>query len=676
MIYILKTQKNIDSRNKLSNIINSSIKNKVSYTIITMILMMSILLGSVACYLNYKVVMGTLETSMIETAQVAGTQISDFLNGYKNTVSEIATIDELSDSKVSLDAKKKIVADKASQYGFLRGNIITIEGIGLFNGEDYSNSDHFKASMNGEAFCSNPSIGKTSGEMRCVFSAPIWKDGIPNSEILGVLSFVPDPDFLNNKVKEIKVGVNSYSYILDKNGLTIAAVETELVGVENAVKQANTDPSYKEMAEIEQHMINGETGFGRFEYENENNISAYSPIPGTDGWSIAVSSLESDFLGGLKTFVAIMAVIALLFIIISFLIADKFATSISKSINDCAQRLHLLSEGDLKSPVPFTDSKDEAGQLLRDLGTTIDRLNGAISEVDYNLSEVAKGNLTTIIKREFKGDFTPLRDSVNTIIESLNATLGQINISADQVSYGSEQVSAGSQALSQGATEQASSVEELVATTNSVSDRIQKNSENALSASKKVDIVGNDIENCNHEMRKMIEAMAEINNSSSEIGKIIKTIEDIAFQTNILALNAAVEAARAGNAGKGFAVVADEVRNLASKSAEAAKNTTMLIENSIKAVENGSSIANETALIMNSVAESAKNVVDVIDMISADSVEQAVSIIQVKQGIDLISSVIQSNSATAEESAAASEELSAQAETLKSLVEQFILADN
>ncbi|MGB5824159.1 MAG: methyl-accepting chemotaxis protein [Proteocatella sp.] len=670
----MKNKKNTSIVHQFSELVNISIKNKVSCAIVSIVLLLSILLVSVASLLNYKVVMDTLETSMIETAGVSASQISDYINGYKSVVSEIGSIPALSDSKVSLEEKKKIIESKALTYGFLRGNVIPSDGIGLLNGEDYSDSDHFKASMNGEAFCSDPSMGVTSGEMRSVFSAPIWKDGITNSEIWGVVSFVPNPDFLNSKVKEIKVGEHSYSYILDKNGLTIAAVETGLVGVENAVEQAKTDSSFVEMAKIEQRMIDGETGFARAKYEGENDVYSFAPIPGTDGWSVAICAMESDFLGGSKIFMAFMAAITLLFTVLSFLVAGRFSRSISKPINDCAQRLHLLSEGDLKSPVPQTDSKDEAGQLLRDLEITIDRLNGAISEVDYNLSEIAKGNLTTMIEREFKGDFVPLRDSVNIIISSLNSTLGQINASADQVSNGSEQVSSGSQVLAQGTAEQSSSVEELMTTMSAVSERIQRGSENAIDASKKVATVGHNVENCNTEMQKMIEAMSDINNSSNEIGKIIKTIEDIAFQTNILALNAAIEAARAGSAGKGFAVVADEVRNLANKSAEAAKNTASLIENSITAVQNGGRIANETASIMNSVSENTNNVVNVIDMISSDSVEQAKAIIEVQQGIDQISSVVHSNSATAEESAAASEELSAQAEALKSLVETFNLA--
>ena len=296
-----------------------------------------------------------------------------------------------------------------------------------------------------------------------------------------------------------------------------------------------------------------------------------------------------------------------------------------------------------------------------------------MAEISSAMHQLSNGDLNVKQRDAFLGDFKPVQDSIRLLVGALNDTLTQIEQSADQVSGGAEQVSSGAQALSQGATEQASSIEELAATITEISGQIQSNAQSALEARQTVDGVGEKLLESNRQMQTMTKAMDEISASSSEIGKIIKTIEDIAFQTNILALNAAVEAARAGEAGKGFAVVADEVRSLASKSSEASKSTAALIENSLKAVENGTHIADETAQSLLFVVEGTKEITNQINHIATASTEQSKGATQVQLGIDQISNVVQTNSATAEESAAASEELSGQAQMLKMLISKFKL---
>ena len=387
------------------------------------------------------------------------------------------------------------------------------------------------------------------------------------------------------------------------------------------------------------------------------------------------NTLSVELTKGSILIIGFVAVIIVACILISILIAIRISKSIANPMGLCSKRLVELSKGGLSSPVPEVDTKDEIGILAGATKELVEKLKVVILETTYVLEEMAKGNFNISHDTEYSGDFASLHSSLVLIIQSLNHTLSKINEASEQVSSGSDQVSQSAQALSQGATEQASSVEQLSATINEVSLKIKENAADATDASQLTTEVGSQIMRSNEQMQEMMQAMKEISNCSDMINKIIKTIEDIAFQTNILALNAAVEAARAGAAGKGFAVVADEVRNLASKSADAAKNTTSLIEDTIRAVENGTQLADETAQSLLSVVEKSKEAVEKVDRISTASKEQSDSIVQIMQGMEQISGVVQTNSATAQESAAASEELSRQAQLLKQLVEEFRLKE-
>ena len=397
-----------------------------------------------------------------------------------------------------------------------------------------------------------------------------------------------------------------------------------------------------------------------------NDIIVYN----TEGSDAATE--ESLFLYRTATLLmaAIIVAIILVGVFFSFVIIRLIKAPISE-IENAAIR---MAEGDLDIEISYS-SKDELGVLAEQVRRLIHKLQLIIDDENKFLAKMADGDFTvdSVCEKEYTGGFYPLLISFRGIAEKLNDTMLQINQSSAQVASGSEQVSTGAQALSQGATEQASSVQELAATINEISNKVKQNADNAQQANAKAGSVSSEMNVSNDKMQQMIRAMSDISNCSNEIGKIIKTIEDIAFQTNILALNAAVEAARAGAAGKGFAVVADEVRNLASKSAEASKNTSVLIENSLKAVENGIRIADETAQSLFQAVNGVNEMAGIIGQISEASSLQADSISQITTGIDQISSVVQTNSATAEESAAASEELSSQSQLMKSLVGRFKL---
>ena len=385
---------------------------------------------------------------------------------------------------------------------------------------------------------------------------------------------------------------------------------------------------------------------------------------------------HEDELGKAITVTLIAALITIVVTLISCCALLRYVFSnIVRPISVITEDSQRLSRGELDFEIQVSN-QDEIGVLAKSLNDAAKTLAMYITDISDNLNAISKGDLISESNISYIGDFVAIENSIGTIRRQLNDTMAQIHLVAVQVGNGAESVASGAQSLAQGATEQANEIDNLVKTINLVSGQIKSNADYANQASDQADQVERHMEQCNGQMRDMSQAMDEISGCSNEIGHIIKTIEDIAFQTNILALNAAVEAARAGSAGKGFAVVADEVRNLAAKSAEAAKSTSDLIEKTLGAVSNGVQLTESTQEAMGNVVKSSQAVIERVHQISDASAQQSGSVSGISEGISQIASVVQNNSATSEASAAASEELSSQVQVLRNLLEQFKLKES
>ncbi len=389
------------------------------------------------------------------------------------------------------------------------------------------------------------------------------------------------------------------------------------------------------------------------------------------------NQLKQDALRiSMNTFVG-GVVLIVVFVIVATLLSAKIGKYIAQSITVPIKELEVaaseLAAGNLHSSLDY-HSSDEIGSLAHNLRKSIDTLSTYVDDIARAMKEFSSGNFDVTPVVEWKGDFVGILDSFIGFEKSMEDTVKGIQKVADSVKDGAQQVSESATDLADGASEQAGIVEELSATIENISDQVSQNAENAKKISKRVEHVGEEIIISNGKMGEMVASMKEINESSNQISKIIATINDIASQTNLLALNASIEAARAGEAGKGFAVVADQVSVLAAQSAEAAKDSTVLIESSVQAVSKGMVIADETAQQLQNVVSGSKIITEEVNGV-ADALEaQAESFVQINQGVNNINDVVQTNSATSQECAAASQEMSGQATTLEGLIRRFKVA--
>lgn len=606
-------------------------------------------LGTFASTLSYKSTMEMAEMNLSETAGLSAQRVAWEIQAYSNIASELGMIKRMSDESVPVEDKLEILNNHTEKYGLQRCNLVDINGDGV-DGNNYTDRVYYQNAMKGLPYVSSPLISKVTGKITVIVAAPLWKDGVAGGESVGCVYIVPDEEFLNDIVRDIKASENSVAYIIDKSGSTIANIDSDVVLKGENISETAKDPAaaergYGDIAAIHKSMLSGNAGYDSYTLDGEKRFMGYSPIEGTDGWSLAIYAPANDFLESTIRGIYFTVIVVVVSVVIAAIISARLGMGVGRSVRLCTERIEELAAGDLQSGIPEIHRQDEAGRLAMATQTVVESLNNMIGDIGRVLEAMADGDLgvnTDTGAEYYVGDFEKLLGYIKNINSKLGETIAQINTSADQVTSGADQVSSGAQALSQGATEQASEIEQLASRIAVITTEVEENYGSCESANKLAEETIGYMNTAISEMSRLNGAMTSINETSEHIGNIIKTIEDIAFQTNILALNAAVEASRAGEAGKGFAVVADEVRNLASKSAEAAKTTTTLIQQSLEAVHNGSRIAGSTSEALAGVEKRALGVEEVVKEIASASEKQAGMIEQIKTSIEQISSVVQS----------------------------------
>ena len=662
-----------DKKQKHENSIAAKIQNSITRLLVLFVGIMAL----VAITLNLISALRLLKNDMLTTVQVTAHRVSQELMVTKAIASEIGTVPNLSSPSFKPQQKQAMVDQRVEKYGMNRGYILDANGACEFSGEVHGQQEYFTHSMQGELYVSEPFVPENGEQQVVVVSAPLYAAGKPTNPVTGVVCLEPQYGFLNDIMNNIEISENASSYMINAAGTVVAHCDSKYVEERwNTIELSQSNSKLKKLAKLEQKIINGGVGYSTYIQDGSIKLLAYAPVEGTNGWSIVISAPLMDFIGDTFLMSLIMAIaVAVISIWVGMKTAKKVGNTIGSPIRVCADRLALLAQGDLHSPMPEINSHDETKILANATVSLAKSFESVIGDADYLLGEMANRNFAVEPQNAeiYVGDFEGLFHSMKELNVKLNNTLKNIAEAVSQVAEGSQQMSDTAQALAASSEEQMDVVQVLQRDIGNVSKIVADNARMMEASYNIAQEYRRQAGVSSAEMKELANAMVRINNTSRQIKDIIDEIEDIASKTNLLSLNAAIEAARAGEAGRGFTVVAEQIRKLATDSTESAIHTRELIESSLNEIDMGNQKTDSTYQSMMKVVEGMEILANEMKQAMGNSIKQSEAIESMEKGVEKIVDVIESTSATAQETFASSEELAAQATNMNDMVEAFSL---
>lgn len=633
------------------------LSTKISIVFSLTIIILVYIIGTEACLYSYSSTISLVEKNSRSSAKTTARDIEALLQNYKN-IAKASGSDMTLIGNIPNEVRVKKVEQLAKQYGFTSGNLLDKKGVSIKDGTDFSDRDYVKAALNGKTNISDVTLSKYTNTYGISIAAPLISSG----RIIGVVYYRADVDFMNDIVKHISVGQGSYAYILDENNNVIAHKNEKYI----------MNDKYKEMIPKDiKNCISSQNGSMTCSYGGDKYICGYSKIDKTANWRVVIASPESAYNSDILRFVKKLVISDIIALIVAIIVALIIARVISRPIVRVKNLLSALAQGDLSVQLNDTKNKDELG-ILQNSAVSLNRmLSDMLTQSGDVLSKMAAYDLTSEDMREYPGKFNELAASINSIKAILSNMILNIQNSSVNVDGGSKQLAEAASMLSEGTMAQASSLQKLVTDVENVAQNINANSDKTIFVNESLGNLDSEIKDGNQKMQELSNVVRTVEEMSEDIKKIVNTIDGIAFQTNILALNASVEAARAGESGRGFAVVAREIGTLATKSSDASKKTAELIEKCIKGIESAKEYADITSDSLAKIVSDSNNIANAFDEMSKANEIQAKNANDIRNEIENISQVVQSNTATAQQTAASTEVLSEQAAALKDMTGRF-----